>query len=276
MPTNPTHLLTAFFEGSPELIVVSDTGRRIVDVNPAFLRQMGYDREDVIGRTTDFLYARHEDFLAMGRERFNVDAPNDPTPFLMSYRRADGEAFTGETTGVPIIGDDGAVAGFVAVVRDVTRRIMLEDTLRDLYETAADYSADSDQRIARMLQLGCRHFGLDMGIASHIVGKTYTLDHVYTPDGSVEPGTSFDLGETYCVHTLHADGPTGFHNAGQSEISDHPCYKTFGLEAYIGAPLVIDGERYGTVNFTGAEPRPAPFSEEDRKMVQLVGEWIGL
>ncbi len=69
MPTNPTHLLTAFFEGSPELIVVSDTDRRIIDVNPAFIRQMGFDRDGVIGRTTEFLYATREDFEAMGRWR---------------------------------------------------------------------------------------------------------------------------------------------------------------------------------------------------------------
>ncbi len=274
MPTNPTHLLTAFFEGSPELIVVSNTRREIVDVNPAFVRDMGFERDAVIGRTTEFLYATLEEFEAMGRERFNADAVRDPVPYLMDYRRADGAIFTGETTGVPIYGDDGTVVGFLAIVRDVTRRIRLEETLRALYETAADYHATSDARIERMLKLGCRHFGLEMGIASHIVGDTYTLDHVYTPDGSVERGTSFDLGDTYCIHTLRADGPTGFHHASASEIADHPCYKTFGLEAYLGVPLVIDGARYGTVNFTGAKARPAPFSEEDRKMVQLVAEWI--
>ena len=274
MPTNPTHLLTAFFEGSPELIVVTELGRRIIDVNPAFLQQMGFSREEVIGRTPDFLYASQEDFEEQGRVRFNADAEADLAPYLLPYRRRNGETFIGETTGVPIRDDDGKTVGFLAIVRDVTRRVTLEETLRSLYETAADYRATSDQRIERMLKLGCRHFGLDMGIASHIVGQTYTLDHVYSPDGSVAPGTSFDLGDTYCVHTLQADGPTGFHHAGESAISDHPCYKTFGLEAYLGAPLVIDGSRYGTVNFTGAAARPEPFSDEDCKMVQLVAEWI--
>lgn len=206
MPTNPIHLLKALFEGSPEAVVVADTDRRVVDVNPAFLDLFGYEPDTAFGQKTEFLYASPDDFRDLGRRRFNPSAPVDTSPVTVTFRRANGDVFAGETTGVPIIDEAGVTVGFVGIIRDVSRRVRLNETLRRLYETAADYRASSERRVERMLELGCRYFGLDMGIASQIKGETYTVDHVYTPDGGVGRGTQFKLGDV----VVHAGRAAGF------------------------------------------------------------------
>lgn len=126
-----------------------------------------------------------------------------------------------------------------------------------------------------ILQLGCDTFELPFGIVSCIEGERYTLVYAVSPGDELVPGTSFDLGETYCVHTLKADAPTGFEHAGESDIRDHPCYHTFKLESYLGAPLMVDGERYGTLNFSSPQVRERPFSESDRELVRLFAQWVG-
>ena len=40
-------------------------------------------------------------------------------------------------------------------------------------------------------------------------------------------------------------------------------------------PIVVDGQRYGTLAFSSAAPRSEPFSETDRALVRIFAEWIG-
>jgi len=147
--------------------------------------------------------------------------------------------------------------------------------LEVLYKTTLDASVGFDEKVKILLSLGRDVYGLSLGILSRVEGDQYTVMHIVGPEGAPPPGTIFDLSDTYCVHTLGANRPKSFHHAGQSEISDHPCYKDFQLEAYIGAPIFVDNVRYGTLNFSSAEARDEPFSEQDHSLINLCAQWIG-
>lgn len=149
------------------------------------------------------------------------------------------------------------------------------EALQRLHSITARQDLTFDARIEHLLALGNELFGLELGIVSRIDGDTYRVDHAVGPPGAPAPGTEFALGTTYCVHTLAADGPVAIHHVGDSPISGHPCYRRFGLESYLGVPLIVDGERYGTVNFTAAAPRKVPFDDTDCTLVRLLAEWIG-
>ena len=45
-----------------DAVVLVDIQRHIVMINPAFTKMSGYTSEEVIGRTSEFLYASPEDF----------------------------------------------------------------------------------------------------------------------------------------------------------------------------------------------------------------------
>lgn len=150
-----------------------------------------------------------------------------------------------------------------------------DEALRQLYLLAVEPDLSFDDKVARLLDLGATALGLELGIVSAIEAQTYTCLFVHGPDWAPEPGTQFDVGGTYCLHTLEANEVTAFYHAGQERISDHPCYLNFGLESYIGAPVFLGTQRHGTLNFSSPEARSKPFSEQERAFVAFLARWLG-
>ncbi len=194
--------------------------------------------------------------------------------------RADGARRWIRTLGRATV-EGGRVTRLQGAVQDITARKVLDDehrtglhALQQLHEITSTPGLSFDKRVARLLALGCDMFGLPLGIVSRINGDNYRVKHVRSPDGGLEPGMSFSLGDTYCADTLKADAPMAFHHAAESELRTHPCYQQFGLEAYIGCPIMVDGERYGTLNFSSPEPR-LPFGDSEVSMIRLFAQWIG-
>lgn len=147
--------------------------------------------------------------------------------------------------------------------------------LETLYETTLDPSMGYAEKVDVLLALGQEVFDLPLGILSRIEGDDYTVMHIRGPEGVPDPGTVFNLSETYCAHTLAANSPKSFHHAGRSDIRNHPCYINFQLEAYIGAPIFVDNVRYGTLNFSSPDAKGEPFSDDDHKLINLCAQWIG-
>jgi PAS domain S-box-containing protein len=258
-----------------DAVIFADPERRITAVNPAMQALFGYDEDELIGNPTRMLYADSGDFERTGQSQFNSAARSDGIPYKMRYVRKDGVEFVSETRS-EVIRDPktDAVLGYVGTIRDLSLEMREREAVDALYAVSSDQSQTPDARIRRILDIACEFLDLPIGLVSEIRGDVYTVRTAATPDDSIEPGTQFDLGNTYCVHVLAADGPVSFHKVAESEIREHPCYKNFGLEAYVGAPLFVDGERFGTVNFSSPEPAPQPFSAAQVEFVRLVSQWV--
>ncbi|WP_172299981.1 ATP-binding protein [Pseudoruegeria sp. HB172150] len=149
-----------------------------------------------------------------------------------------------------------------------------EVALRTLYMLAVEPDLPLEIKIQKLLQLGTRVLGMPLGIVSRIRDQSYEVLHCEGPDWAPTAGTYFALGETYCIHTLEAGDVTHFHHAGASRIATHPCYRGFGLESYIGVPLVAGGVRVGTVNFSNPEQRE-PFEPREIALVRFFARWLG-
>lgn len=149
------------------------------------------------------------------------------------------------------------------------------EALTKLHRITSDLTLSMTEKIDQILELGSQTLDLPLCIVSQIIGSRYVVKHARSPDGSLQPGSEFDLGNTYCFHTLQNNGPTSFCEAGKSEIRTHPCYQTFGLESYIGTPLFVNGEPYGTLNFSGPDVHNVPFTDKDHDLLRLFSQWIG-
>lgn len=175
--------------------------------------------------------------------------------------------------------DDGRLLRLSTIMRDISRHKALERALERRQSTLAQLlsitasSSDLDTRLGKLLELGATFFKLPFGIISRVRGNDYRVRNAVSPGDVIEPGARFDLEETYCVHTLAADRPTGFHQAGQSSIRRHPCYEKQGLEAYLGAPIHVGESVYGTLNFSRLEPRE-PFSPYEWQLIKLMAQWV--
>lgn len=175
----------------------------------------------------------------------------------------------------PKYDETGKVCGLVVMIIDITDRKKTESTLAELYAITSTNELSYENKIAEILRLGCEHLDLPFGIISHVIDDHYSITHAHCPGCELEPGMSFPLADTYCTLTLDADGPIATAEASNSEFAKHPCFEIFGLETYIGAPLLVDGEVYGTINFTSAEKRKRPFTEADVQIVRQFADWVG-
>lgn len=146
--------------------------------------------------------------------------------------------------------------------------------LRRFHQISHDNSLSLEQRIERLLALGCETFGLELGILARIEDATYTVERVYPPEGGIARGAVFDLAQTYCEKTLVAETPISFIHAGDSEWASHPCYLAFRLEAYLAAPLHVGRKPVGTLNFSSPTPRQQPFTDADRAFLEVMAQWV--
>lgn len=149
-----------------------------------------------------------------------------------------------------------------------------DEPLRQLYLLAVAPDLSLDDKVAKLLALGTEALGLDLGIVSQVEPPVYRCLYVHGPEGAPAPGTTFDVSDTYCLHTLANDKVTAFYHAGQ-EIASHPCYQNFGLESYIGAPLLCGDTPFGTLNFSSAAARGTPFTKGQQEFVSFLARWLG-
>ncbi|XQW85242.1 PAS domain-containing protein [Thalassotalea piscium] len=187
-----------------------------------------------------------------------------------------GQEFWFETTIVPLKDDNNRIESFIVMQTDINGIKQTELALNQLHQITSEVDKSIDEKIQQLLKLGSQVFNLPLAIISEVNGSEYKVLYCQVPDNGISPGDTFDLENTYCVHTLTANEPIAFHHAGQSRIRHHPCYKGFGLESYIGVPLYVDGKCFGTLNFSGPDVGLKPYTERELDLVQLFANWLSL
>ncbi len=109
-------VLRSVIDALPEALLVLDVEGRVKQANPAASAMFTMAAEGLAGRPAGEL-------LAHPSGGPPDQALLDCTAFVNAYRRQSGEVFMGETVVAPIREDDGAVSGYVNVIRDVTEDI---------------------------------------------------------------------------------------------------------------------------------------------------------
>lgn len=154
-------------------------------------------------------------------------------------------------------------------------QLRLSASLRRLSEIATWSHLPSFDQFHRALAVGAEHFGLEFGIVSRIQGDRYEVVAQISPSGTLEDGQVFPLGATYCSITLAEKGVVAISQMGTSAYIGHPCYRELKLETYIGAPIMVGDEVFGTVNFSSSHPFHRDFDDGDREFMALLARWAG-
>ncbi|HZE86941.1 MAG TPA: GAF domain-containing sensor histidine kinase, partial [Methylomirabilota bacterium] len=113
-----------------------------------------------------------------------------------------------------------------------------------------------------------------LAILSHIEGPNFTI--VYCVGGDLKEGDIFPLAETYCDITVKKNDVVAIDNMRTSEYKAHACYRRFKLDSYIGIPVTVNGERYGTLTFSDPDPHHPGFTKSDQDFLRLMGKWISV
>lgn len=102
-----------------EGIVITDADNRILDINPAFTRITGFERDEVIGRTSAVLFSvRHgEDFHAAVREALRADGV---WRGQMWTRGKFGDEFAQQASIAALRDDAGEITHYIQVFTDIS------------------------------------------------------------------------------------------------------------------------------------------------------------
>ncbi len=255
-------------------VMLFDRDLRFTLAEGPALAQQGFHQERMLGKTLwEVLPAESADELAV-MYRSALAGKSHTTE-----RSYGGRHYLGRI--LPVRDETGGIYVGMVMSQDITARKGAEEALerqlrrvRKLYEISA--RTDSIERqIEATLEVGVDELASDLAIVSHIEATDYVVQFVHAAAGGLARGEVFELGDTYCSLTLDADDVVTVDHMARSPHRNHPCYQRFKLESYIGSPLWVDGARYGTLSFSGAAPRGAPFDASDKQFVQLMSRWVG-
>lgn len=163
------------------------------------------------------------------------------------------------------------VVGFYVLIQDVSEYRAMIQLLRDVHSGVNRTDISASEIVERLLQDALAYLSLDIGLVSRIIGEQYIVKWVASKTANIVPGDTFALGETYCRLMLDAEDVFYTTEAGQdTRFSGHPCYQQLQLESYIGIPLYLSGEVWGTLNFSSARARNQPFTPVEIELVKLI------
>ncbi|WP_192498366.1 bacterio-opsin activator domain-containing protein [Halorussus halophilus] len=262
-------------ETAHEGICLLDDDGTITYSNPAYDDTYGYEKGELVGEQWETLYSPAES------ERIESE--------IVPKLKRDG-VWSGETTGTRSDGtefpemhsitttEDGGIA---CVVRDVSernrRRRQLserEDYLRKLYETTSDLQLSFDEKVERLLEIGCERFGLDVGFLSEIDAGGFEVRHAHGSHELLQAGETAQLSETYCRRTYGAPGPVEVSNATEEGWNGDVAHQKYGLESYLGVAVSVAGERFGTLCFADTSPQKSSFTDHEQTYLELMSEWV--
>lgn len=150
-----------------------------------------------------------------------------------------------------------------------------ERLIRYLYRITADQRTDFDEKVRRLLRLGCTRFDLEIGILAQIGDGAFVVREFLAPDDlSLQRGLSIALGDTFGAQALEAGQPLAVADIATAHV-DHPVVQRFGLRAYLGCVIQCGERDWGTLSFSSRRPRTRAFRDADTDALQLMATWIG-
>ena len=145
-----------------------------------------------------------------------------------------------------------------------------------LYEMLAEADLDLDAKLARGLDLGAAELDYPLGYITHREGSSVEVVSVSGEHQVIVEGETLPAGSTYCGTTIEDGEPLSVPDAAADEQwTDSAAFRTVGLRCYVGAPIIVDGEIYGTLCFGSDDPRPQAAVEEDQVIVKTLAQWVG-
>lgn len=251
-----------------------------VYINKKITEVLGYTRSEI--QTVDDWF----NTMYKGEDAAKVRALYDQTiktslkkPFLFATYTKEGERrvieFGGYNYGEAI----------VWTLLDVTEKrraeralIKNEEVIRDLYKVSSNRSLSFEEKIDRILSLGCDRFSLPYGILSKVdlKGRTYDIKYYYSQNDKLPlPNLTLNLDDTFSSIVVETLSPLAIDDVENSDLLGHPAHDTLPLRGYLCAPVFVNQELYGTLNFSGPEPSGHPFTQNDKDLISLIAQWLG-
>jgi PAS domain S-box-containing protein len=133
---NERRTLATAIEQSTDSITITNAGREILYVNPAFSRITGYDQTEASGQPLSFI-SKDRDAIEKLDALWQDVSPGRAAKQQITCHKKNGSPYIAETTVSQISSSDGETRNFVTVQRDVTHEVQLEAQLKQIHKMEA-------------------------------------------------------------------------------------------------------------------------------------------
>jgi len=224
--------------------------------------------ESVPGARETVFYERYHEAMAT-QEPVTFEATYEPMAVVFEVR-----AYPSES-------------GLSVYLRDVTERrrqrertAEREQTLTEIHAITSDTERDFESQVGALIDLGRELLDADHGVLSRVTGEEYRFEVVRSANPEFAAGTRVPLSATVCERTVTEqrrvvladivrEAPTLADRVGDDGGWEEP------INCYVGAPVLVDGEVYGTFCFYDGDVRGESFTEWETTVVDIMAQWVG-
>jgi len=130
-------------------------------------------------------------------------------------------------------------------------------------------------RVDSLLARGLTDLSMTLAVLARIENNNYEIVAVQSNSGAYVPGEKYELGNSYSRETFERQQIVAVTNIEDAtQILRHPLYRSLPLESYLGAPITIQGEPWGCLDFSSMAQRDEEFSEQDLKLIDTLATEI--
>ncbi|MEP0545306.1 MAG: PAS domain S-box protein [Rhodothermales bacterium] len=273
-------------------------------VNSYVVEFFGRSAEEVIGAGWQAVV--HPEDLPLVAERWaHSVSTGEPYEVEFRLRRHDG-AYRWHLARANAHVDDGEVVKWFGANTDIqekkeaeevlteTNRVLerrvaertqaLEGFSEDLKALHRITSAEHDRTedfFHDYLRAGCDIFEMPIGILSETPllatgERVYRVHAAESAVAGIEAGMEIPLRDAFCDAVVGTEQTMSYGDTAEVEaLACHSAYTERGLRSFIGTPVWVDGELFGTLNFISPEPRPSGFAPHEHELVEVIAELVG-
>ncbi len=130
-------------------------------------------------------------------------------------------------------------------------------------------------RVQRALRLAADMLSFEVGLLSRIQGKSYTVLVAHAPNAEILPGSTYSVDDTYCSITTSRGDIVEIPNVDLSPHRNHPGREPLDVSSYVGVPVQVKDEMWGTISLLSTSPLDHPLSTDDHDLLRLLSLWVG-
>ncbi|GAC1402313.1 MAG: hypothetical protein NVSMB64_01930 [Candidatus Velthaea sp.] len=256
----------SLFEYSPDPTLSLSLDGAITRANAAAAIALGCGADAIVGRPIVDFIASH-DVARASAALANAADGEAGSAELIALRRSG--TFPIAASFIPIVLED-RITGVHLVARDVTdekraeREIAAQaERIRELYLVSAAANATAERQIQATIEAGCRLLGV-------AAGGLYESE-----SGRLVSSVGSGLPARFARLAIATDGALALDDVRGVPYLDAGDTDEPRISSFIGTPIDVSGNRYGSLCFADPAPRPDLYRAVDRDLIQLMGALIG-
>jgi len=271
-------------------VVMTGKDKKIEWVNEGFTRLTGYSFKEAVGKHPGkLLQGPGTDARITKRIRENLRLPYSFTETVLNYKK-DGTPYWSFLYITPIIGEDGQTERFFAIQTDITDVVSAQRALEETNSYLKKFSQNLialnkvftksfnsfDLLLTNILHTGLDVFGFSQGILSRLEGNQYRIEGFVSDNSILNMDMVLRLQDTFCDSVVNERKTVSYSCiSSMPELNSRLFHRHLKQESYIGTPVFVYGELYGTLNFSSAKAKQEDHFDISKDFIEIMAQMLG-